>query len=114
MRTPHHLGVTTISILVYTILILILHLISVKSLRQHFDKERSSGEETVTEGLLPAVERSSEEETATVDGNSGQDPRTLDPNETRDQMTSDSDGRLRAVPRTMVLGRGDHDFEYAS
>ena len=76
--------------------------------------ERSSCEETVTEGLLPAVERSSEEETATVDGNSGQDPRTLDPDGTRDQMTSDSDGRLRAVPRTMVLGRGDHDFEYAS
>ena len=67
--------------------------------------ERSSCEETVTEGLLPAVERSSEEETATVDGNSGQDPRTLDPDGTRDQMTSDSDGRLGAVLRTMVVER---------
>ena len=33
--------------------------------------ERSLEEETVTEGLLPAVELSSGEETATVDGNSG-------------------------------------------
>ena len=65
-----------------------------------------SGEETVTEGLLPAVERSSREETATVDGNSRQDPRIIDPDETRDQMTSASDGRT-------VLGRGDRDFEFA-
>jgi len=43
--------------------------------------ERSSGEETVTDGLLPAVERSFEEETATVDGNDGQDLRTLDDSE---------------------------------
>ena len=51
--------------------------------------ERSSEEETATvvgsrgsELRTPAVERSSEEETVTVDGNSGQDPRTLDPDRT--------------------------------
>ena len=83
----------------------------------------------MTEGLLPAVERSSEEETATVVGtpgselrtpaversleegtsamqiDDGQDPRTLDPDGTRDQRTPASDGRLGAVLRTMVVER---------
>ena len=59
--------------------------------------ERSSGVETVTEGLLSTVERSLEEETATVHDDDGQDPRTLDPDGTRDQRTPASDGRLGAV-----------------
>jgi hypothetical protein len=59
----------------------------------------------VTKGLLPAVERSSEEETATVHDDDGQDLRTLDPDETRDQRTPASDGRLGAVLRTMVVER---------
>jgi hypothetical protein len=67
--------------------------------------ERSSGVETMTDGLLPAVERSFEEETATVDGNDGQDLRTLDPDGTRDQRAPASDGRLGAVLRTMVVER---------
>jgi len=67
--------------------------------------ERSSGEETVTEGLLTTVERSLEEETATVHDDDGQDPRTLDPDGTRDQRTPASDGRLGEVLRTMVVER---------
>jgi len=35
----------------------------------------------------------------------GQDPRTLDPDGTRDQMTPASDGRLEEVLRTMVVER---------
>jgi hypothetical protein len=81
----------------------------------------------VTEGLLPAVERSLGEETATVVGtrgqelrkptverssgegtsamqiDDGQDPRTLGPFGTRDQRMPPSDGRLGAVLRTTVV-----------
>ena len=64
--------------------------------------ERSSEEETATEGLLPAV---LEEETATVHNDDGQEIRTLDPDGTRDQRTPASDGRLGAVLRTMVVER---------
>ena len=59
----------------------------------------------MTEGLLPAVERSSEEETATVHDDDEQDPRTLKPDGTRDQRTSASDGQLGTVLRTMVVER---------
>ncbi len=51
-----------------------------------------SSEETVTECLLTTVERSLEEGTATVHDDDGQDPRTLDPDGTRDQRTPASDG----------------------
>ena len=67
--------------------------------------ERSSGEETVAEGLLPTVERSWEEETATVHDDDGQDPRTLEPDGTRDQRSPASDGRLGTVLRTTVVER---------
>ena len=66
---------------------------------------RSSQEESVAEGLLPAVERPSEEAYAAVVGTDGQDPWTLEPDGTRDQVTSASDGRLEAAPRTMVVER---------
>ena len=67
--------------------------------------ERSSGEETVTEGLLPTVERSWVEETATAHDDDGQDPRTLEPDGTRDQRTPASNGRLGTVLRTTVVER---------
>ena len=59
----------------------------------------------MTEGLLPAVERSWEEETATVHDDDEQDPRTLKLDGTRDQRTSASDGQLGTVLRTMVVER---------
>jgi len=65
--------------------------------------ERSSGEETVTEGLLSAVERSLEEGTAAIQIDDGQDLRALDHDGTRVQETPTSDGRLGAVLRTMVV-----------
>jgi hypothetical protein len=49
--------------------------------------------------------RSSGEAPATVDGNPGPDPRTLDPDRTSGEMTAASDGRLGAVPRTTVVER---------
>ena len=67
--------------------------------------ERFSGEETVTEGLFPTAERSLEEGTSAMQINDGQDPRTLDPDGTRDQRMPASDGRIGEVLRTTVVER---------
>ena len=55
--------------------------------------------ETVTEGLFPNAV------TSAMQIDDGQDPKTLDPDGTRDQKSPASDGRLRAVLRTMVVER---------
>ncbi len=59
--------------------------------------ERSSGEETVTEGLFPTAERSLEEGTSAMQIDDGHNPWTLDSFGTRDQRMPPSDGRLGAV-----------------
>ena len=68
-----------------------------------------------TEGLLPAVERSSGEVHATVDGSSGPDSRTLDAERTSGEMTVAGNVRLGGVSQTTVVettvGRGARDFE---
>ena len=59
----------------------------------------------MTEGQFPTAERSLEEGTSAMQIDDGQDPRTLDPEGTRDQRMPASDGRLGAVLRTMVVER---------
>ena len=70
-------------------------------MRSHSEKE------TVTEGLLPTVERSSEEETATVVGTRGSELRTPAVERSSGEETV-TEGLLPAVERFLEEGTEEY------